>query len=104
MAEVRWTAQAVDDLDAIARFIEGDSPHYASLFVIDVLGAAEGLAQFPLSGRVVPEAADPSVREALLGNYRLVYRVQGEMVEMLTIYHRARLLDPSEWTTGRHDG
>jgi addiction module RelE/StbE family toxin len=104
MAEVRWTVQAVDDLDAIARFIEADSPHYASLFVIDVLDAAERLRQFPLSGRVVPEAGSPSVREVLLGNYRLVYRVRGEMVEVLTVYHRARLLDPSEWTTGCHDG
>jgi len=37
MAEVRWTPQAADDLDAIAEFIAHDSPHYASIFVLDVL-------------------------------------------------------------------
>jgi len=35
MAEVRWTPQAADDLDAIAEFISQDSPHYSSLFVLN---------------------------------------------------------------------
>jgi addiction module RelE/StbE family toxin len=95
MAEVRWTPQAGDDLDAIADFISEDSPHYASLFVIDVLAAVERLESFPRSGRIVPEANDPILREIILGDYRIVYRVKPEIVEILTIYHGARLLDPS---------
>ncbi len=46
MAEVRWTPQAADDLDASADFIALDSPHYASLFVLDVLQAVERLNRF----------------------------------------------------------
>lgn len=42
MAEVRWTLQATDDLASIADFIAADSPHYASLFVMDVLASVEG--------------------------------------------------------------
>jgi len=72
VAEVRWTPQAADDLEAIAGFIGEDSPHYASIFVIDVLAAAERLADFPQSGRMVPETQDTSVRETLLGNYRII--------------------------------
>jgi plasmid stabilization system protein ParE len=94
MAEVKWTPQATDDLEAIAGFIAQDSPHYASLFVMDVLAAAEGLGRFPRSGRIVPELNDPDVREIVLGNYRIVHRVRGELVEILTVYHGARLLDP----------
>jgi plasmid stabilization system protein ParE len=55
VAEVRWTPQAADDLDAIAEFIAEDSPHYASLFVMDVLAAVEQIGVFPNAGRVVPE-------------------------------------------------
>ena len=95
MAKVAWTPQAADDLEAIAERIAQDSPHYASLFVIDVLAAVERVAGFPHSGRVVPETRDPSLRETVLGNYRIIYRVQGELVEILTVYHGARLLDPS---------
>ena len=49
MAEVRWTPQAVGDLEAITDFIAQDSPHYASLFVLDVFGAVERLERFPES-------------------------------------------------------
>jgi len=95
VAEVRWTLQAAGDLEAIADFIAADSAHYARLFVIDVLAAVERLVAFPSSGRIVPELNDPRVREILLGNYRIVYRLTGMVVEILTVYHGARLLDPS---------
>lgn len=91
MAEVRWTQQAADDLQAIADFIADDSPHYASLFVMDVLKATERLAIFPRSGRVVPEIDDPAIRQIILGNYRIIHRVKDDTVEILTVYHGARL-------------
>jgi addiction module RelE/StbE family toxin len=94
MAQVRWTPQAADDLDAIAEFITEDSPHFAGLFVMDVLQMVERLAEFPELGRAVPEIGDKSVRELILGNYRIIYRFRGEAVEVLTIHHGARLLDP----------
>ena len=96
MAEVRWTPQATDDLEAIADFISDDSPHYAALFVMDVLKAVERIGTFPKSGRMVPEANDPVVREIILGSYRIVYRVKQELVEVLMVYHGARLLDPDQ--------
>ena len=95
MAKIRWTLQASEDLESIADFIAEDSPHYACLFVIDVLKAVERLADFPRSGRVVPEVDDPSIREIILGSYRIVHRLRDEVAEIITIYHTARLLDPS---------
>lgn len=98
MAEVRWTPQAADDLDSIAEFISKDSPHYSSLFVLDVLCAVDRLIQFPKSGRVVPEINDPLVREVILGSYRIIYRLRQDIVEILTVFHGSRLLDPSKLT------
>ncbi len=95
MAEVRWTPQAAGDLEAITDFIAVDSPNYASLFVIDVLTAVERLVVFPRSGRVGAELCDPNIREIILGNYRIVYRISGDLVEILTVWHGARLLDPA---------
>jgi len=51
---VRWTLQAADDLEAITEFMVADSPHYASLFAMDVLAAVERLVPFPYAGRIVP--------------------------------------------------
>ena len=95
MAEVRWARQASADLEAIAEFIALDSFHYASLFAVDVIAVVERLAVFPLSGRMVPELNEPTIREAVMGNYRIVYRTKPELIEILTVYHGARLMDPS---------
>lgn len=95
MVEVRWTMQAVDDLEMITDRIAADSPHYASLFVIDALAVVERLDDFPNSGKIVIELDDPSIREILFGSYRIIYRTKDNLAEILTIYHGARLLDPS---------
>ena len=96
MAEVRWTLQAADDLEAIAEFIAQNSPHYAAVFVMDVLQAAERLTQFPQIGRIVPEISDPVIRELILGHYRLIYRLRADLAEILTVHHSAKLLDISK--------
>lgn len=96
MAEIRWTLQAADDLESIAEYIAYDSPHYASLFAISVLDSVERLTLFPLLGRRVPETSDDSIRELLLGNYRIIYRNSLDLVEILSVYHGSRLLDPAE--------
>ncbi len=94
MADVRWTPQASDDLESIARFISRDSPRYAQLIVIDIVGAIDRLSTFPQSGRIVPERNDPALREIIQGQYRIVYRTKPDLVEILTVHHGARLLDP----------
>lgn len=96
MVAVRWTLQASQDLDSIVEFIAKDSPQYARLFVVDIFQAVDRIAEFPKSGRVVPELGDPIVREIILGNYRLVYRLRERLAELLTVYHGARLLDPAK--------
>lgn len=94
MAEIRWAPQAADDLEAITEFIAADSPSYAQLFAIDVLTAVERLMDFPESGRMVPEVGNPVIREILLGNYRIIYRIHHPAVEILSIYHAGRRLLP----------
>ena len=96
MAGIGWTSQAADDLEDIAEYIARDSEQYARLLVIDVLAAVDRLESFPLSGRVVPETNDPVIREIPLGNYRIVYRWKDPVVEILTVYHGARILDPDK--------
>jgi len=56
------------------------------------VAAVQRLQVFPQSGRVVPEIGDDSLREVIHGNYRLVYRLHNESVEVVTVYHAARLL------------
>ena len=78
MARIRWTPKAAEDIEAIAEYIASDSEYYARIFVTKVISAISRLQQFPEKGRVVPEADSPSIREIILGNYRIVYRLNGD--------------------------
>jgi len=53
------------------------------------------IPQHPLLGAVVPEYNREDLRERLFQNYRIVYRVSGDRVELVSITHAARLLPPS---------
>ena len=51
---------------------------------------------FPCSGQIVPELGREEIRELLKGDYRIIYRVAEHRVEILTVYHSARILDESD--------
>lgn len=93
MAEIKWTIQALDDVQAIAGYIARDSAHYAQLFATKIFDTVTRIGFFPESGRVVPEINHPDIREIILGNYRIIYRLKADSVEIITVYHGARLLD-----------
>ncbi len=93
MAKIKWTVQAAEDMESIVDFIAQDSTHYACLFAIDIFESLNHIARFPLSGRIVPEARNPIIRELILGNYRLVYRFRKDLIEILTLYHSARIFN-----------
>jgi len=48
------------------------------------------LRTFPERGRVVPEFADPQIREIIFKSYRIVYRVRAGHVEIIRFWHAAR--------------
>lgn len=92
MKRVIWTRQAVEDVEAIEAYVSRDSERYAVLLAERLVAAIERVGLFPESGRVVPEVGDATLREVVYGNYRIVYRVLPEAVEVVTVYHGARLL------------
>lgn len=91
MTRVVWTRQAVEDVEAIKAYVARDSERYAALLVERLVAAVSRLETFPHSGRLVPEVGDEALREVIYGNYRLVYRLQVETAEIVTVYHAARL-------------
>ena len=90
MAQVTWTEQAIDDLYTVFLFIARDALGYAELMIERVFTATERLGEFPRSGRVVPEIGRDDIREVIVQNYRIMYRVLPDEVEILTVHHGAR--------------
>ncbi|MGI8785211.1 MAG: type II toxin-antitoxin system RelE/ParE family toxin [Acidobacteriota bacterium] len=100
MARVRWTPQALDDLEAICAFIARDAPQVAAVFADRIFHTTDRLANHPRSGRIVPELEIENIREVILGNYRVIYRIEEADVQIVTVYHGARLLDANKITDG----
>jgi ParE toxin of type II toxin-antitoxin system, parDE len=38
----------------------------------------------------VPERDEPEIREVIVGRFRVVYRVQDELIEVATVFRAAR--------------
>jgi toxin ParE1/3/4 len=98
--KLQWTVPAVDDLECIRNYIARDSELYAAGFVDKVLAAVDTLEFFPELGRRVTETNAKNVRELLFQNYRVVYRIHAETIQILTIIHGSReigLLPVKPW-------
>lgn len=73
-----------------------DSVKYAESQVDSFFTNAQLLETFPLAGRIVPETHTKSLRELIIGNYRLVYEIMNaKRIDILTVHHSARLLKNS---------
>ena len=87
-----WSPSARLDLKDIAAFIAEDSPSAAERFGRSLLQAVERLADFPESGRIVPEFGDPNIREVIRKPCRIVYRIRRRKhtIEIARVWHAAR--------------
>ena len=87
-----WAPSARLDLKELACYIAESRPRASAGFVKNVLRTVEHLADFPKSGRIVPEFNDPDIREVIRRPCRIVYRVkpQKRIVEIARVWHAAR--------------
>jgi toxin ParE1/3/4 len=90
--ELRWTHEALLRLFEIEDFISQDSPDRARKFVDRIIEHTESLSDNPLSGRTVPEISNPEIRELIFRTYRIVYRIEGNNLDVLTVFEGHRLL------------
>jgi toxin ParE1/3/4 len=97
MVKVVWTQRALYDLEDIGDYISKDSIKYAKLTLEKLVDSASIIAINPLSGRIVPESNDKSIREIIKGNYRVIYQIHSDnSVFILTVFHTARLLSEKD--------
>jgi toxin ParE1/3/4 len=89
-----WSPEAIEDIEAIASYIERDSPWYARAVVSKIVETAEAIPDHPELGRIVPEIDDKSIRERFVYSYRIIYRIEQERILVATVVHGSRLLQP----------
>jgi len=93
---VEWAEAAVRDLEEIVAFLALESQQGAERVVRRVEDRAATLEASPARGRVVPELARFQMRtwrELVIRPYRLVYRIEGDMVIVLAVFDARRDLE-----------
>ncbi|MBE0417791.1 MAG: type II toxin-antitoxin system RelE/ParE family toxin [Coriobacteriia bacterium] len=82
---------------AAVAYIRADRPSAAAGFKARANEALSRLAEFPESGRVIPEFPALGFREVLIDSYRFFYRVKAETVWAVGVWHDAQIPDePAE--------
>ena len=87
-----WAPRASDQFEEICDYIGADSPMYAHIFAKKVVALVKSISTFVRSGRMVPEYGDENLREKIYGNYRVVYRIKTDYIEIAAICHGSQLL------------
>lgn len=84
---VVWAESAVEHLRAIHDYLAQTSPQYAVYLVDRITTRSKQIAAFPLSGRIVPEYGRPQIRELIENQYRILYHIRPEQIEVIAVIH-----------------
>jgi len=87
--KVHWTDTAEGHLDALYAYIAQDSPGYAKRMVDRLTRRSHQIANFPFSGRRVPEYDIDQIREVIEGPYRIIYHIKSDQIDVLAVIHGA---------------
>jgi len=87
--KVHWTNTAEGHLEAIHAHIAQDSPEYAKRMVDRLTRRSQQIAEFPFSGRKVPEYDVDQIREVIEGSFRIIYYLKSDQIDVLAVIHGA---------------
>jgi addiction module RelE/StbE family toxin len=90
--KVAWTRRSIYRLEKILEYIAKDQPDNARRFVERLIERGESVAQQPRRGRIVPEYQDDTIREIFEADYRIIYKILSDRIDILTVRHCSQLL------------
>ena len=85
MAKIIWADPAIQDLDAIADYIDLEKPAAAHQLVQKVLASVEMLKKFPQMGSVPRELRGLPYRQLIVSPCRIFYRIEKNAVYIVHI-------------------
>jgi len=93
---VRLAPRAENDIQAYHAYIARQRRRAAAKWYREVKKKIQSLRSSPFRCEIAPEAEEAGLdfRHLLFGNYRIIFRVEGEEVQVARVIHAAQLLDP----------
>lgn len=90
---VRFAESAVADLESIKRwYAEQGVPDVGGRLLREIFARVEALRDHPDMGRMVPEFAQPHIRELIHSPFRIVYRREPKRIQVIRVWRSERIL------------
>lgn len=90
--EVILTERFLERIEECTDYIALDHVPTAIKWAEGIFEHCNQLINQPESGRMVTEFNRPEIQELIHGNYRLVYELKPDRIDMLTIWHTSQIL------------
>jgi toxin ParE1/3/4 len=94
--KIRFTPVARTQFLTALAYIRQDNPEVAVRLRQRAETVLQRLEEFPDSGRVLPEFPELPYREVVISPYRFFYRVKGEIIWVVAVWHGAQLAKEPE--------
>ena len=94
--KIIWSPLAIEQARDIAAYIALDKPSAAEQWIGEIFSSVERLEKCSNSGRIVPEIGRNNIREIVRGNYRIMYKIAVDSVEVLVVKSNRQNLDSNE--------
>lgn len=90
---ITFAESAVQDLeDILAYYADQSMPQVGSRLVAEIIADIELLSSQPRMGRMVPEFEQDFLLELIRPPFRIVYRVDRDLVRIVRVWRSERLL------------
>lgn len=91
--EILFAHSAFSDLEAIRKYyLEQGVPDIGDEFLLSIINHVQTLEQHPDIGRIVPEFANPKIRELIHTLFRVVYLREPAAVHIVRVWRSERIL------------
>ncbi len=91
--KIFWTKESKENLLSIGRFISIDNSQAAARTISNIRKRVLPLKDKAFLGRIVPETGDKSIREIIYKNYRIVYQIKLDRINILTVLEGINFLN-----------
>ena len=94
--KIIWSPRAFERASEYADYISEDSQAEAKKWLVKLFKEVKRLETFPESARVVPELNEPNIREIIFNNFRIIYEISENSINILTVRRFRQQLDIDE--------
>ena len=93
---LHWSTRALERVGEAVDYLAQYDADAADAWVEGLFAKVENIAGMPRMGRIVPELRRETIREVFYKQYRVIYKIQTERVEVLTVRHMRQQFDAGD--------